>query len=111
MSMMRAAVGASASAAFRRRVMSSAAEAPMNWRRDKVNRGDAGIVRDLRTGVCRGFADGSNMKCGPGTSRAHLTFGAAGHSRFCLAERGYDGSRGLEPTGSERKKRASRSDA
>src|SRR5436309_11928579 len=30
---------------------------------------------------------------------------------FCLAERGRDGSRGLEPTGRERKNRASRSDA
>jgi hypothetical protein len=31
--------------------------------------------------------------------------------RFCLAERGYEGSRGLQPTGRERRNPASRSDA
>ena len=31
--------------------------------------------------------------------------------RFCLAQRGHEGSRGLQPTGRERRNRASRSDA
>src|SRR5439155_1278367 len=30
---------------------------------------------------------------------AHLSFWAPGHCRFCLAERGHDGSRGPQPTG------------
>src|SRR5437867_2350667 len=68
MSMMGSAGAASASAAFMRGASSNAAEAAMNWRRDKVNRGGAGIVRDLRTKVCSGFAEDSNMKCGPESS-------------------------------------------
>src|SRR5438094_949671 len=68
MSMMGSAGAASASAAFMRGASSNAAEAAMNWRRDKVNRGGAGIVRDLRTKVFGGFAEDSNMKCGPESS-------------------------------------------
>src|SRR5947199_9330239 len=64
MSMMGSASAASASAACIRGAKSSAAEVPMNRRRDKVDRAGARILRDLRTKRCRGFADGSNMKCG-----------------------------------------------
>src|SRR5947208_930980 len=42
---------------------------------------------------------------------AHFAFGAPGHHRFCLAERGHEGSRGLQSTGTKRKCRASLSDA
>jgi len=49
---------------FGQRRISFSAEVPMNRRRDKVDRAGARILRDLRTKLCRGFADGSNMKCG-----------------------------------------------
>src|SRR6266571_7792912 len=68
MSMIGSAGAASASAAFMRGASSNAAEAAMNWRRDKVDRAGLGIVRDLRTKVCRGFSDRSNMKCDPESS-------------------------------------------
>src|SRR2546427_6249966 len=64
MSMIGSAGASSASAAFMRGASSNAAEAAMNWRRDKVTRAGACMVRDLRIEVWRGFADCSNMKCG-----------------------------------------------
>src|SRR5437660_4982429 len=66
-----------------------------------------GVVGCCRTSTAWGHAayNGMNRDCRPAAPtghheapRAHLTFWAPVQCRFCLAERGYEGSRGLQPT-------------